>query len=268
MASQKADNTDPKNTTRASDSLNALKVQCSICFDIFRAVDVVFWTRNCGHVFHKRCLMRWLKSSNTCPLCASFCNVHIIHRLRLNFSEVRINRNPEPEVDQPNPHFEWVPMNLSKDTRTKDSHRPPKGAVKCGRWMSGFLTHVARAYFNDNLLPAQYVLRKKRAFAAWDGDTMEFTEGVEVLVLRDCVPKWVASRNGGYPPDALPTGYSHLGEVTYTGRSRFGETRLGTVHPSYGKMFIPYIPYMQMELGVNRYEVLVVTPPVVLALQK
>lgn len=45
--------------------------ECSICLNSFHTNDVVVSgsTTCCGHVFHKKCLHRWLKVQSTCPCC-------------------------------------------------------------------------------------------------------------------------------------------------------------------------------------------------------
>ncbi|KAK3027163.1 hypothetical protein RJ639_041264 [Escallonia herrerae] len=43
---------------------------CSICHEDFVPRDMVN-RLPCSHIFHTRCILRWLKRSNTCPLCRS-----------------------------------------------------------------------------------------------------------------------------------------------------------------------------------------------------
>ncbi|XP_062080734.1 RING-H2 finger protein ATL18 [Humulus lupulus] len=45
---------------------------CSICLVEFEKEDVVSQLSKCGHVFHIKCIERWLDSNHfTCPLCRS-----------------------------------------------------------------------------------------------------------------------------------------------------------------------------------------------------
>ena len=40
---------------------------CSICLDSTIETE---WTRtNCGHQFHKSCLLKWIETNRTCPNC-------------------------------------------------------------------------------------------------------------------------------------------------------------------------------------------------------
>ncbi|CAK8579665.1 unnamed protein product [Lathyrus sativus] len=44
---------------------------CSICMDEFDDVDETskICRMPCSHVFHEQCIVKWLQTSNTCPLC-------------------------------------------------------------------------------------------------------------------------------------------------------------------------------------------------------
>ncbi|KAK2983409.1 hypothetical protein RJ640_002404 [Escallonia rubra] len=50
--------------------LKASGDECSICHEDFVPRDMVN-RLPCSHIFHTRCILRWLKRSNTCPLCRS-----------------------------------------------------------------------------------------------------------------------------------------------------------------------------------------------------
>ena len=41
---------------------------CAICLQKFKGTDIIK-EFCCKHIFHKKCLLKWLKSSNICPLC-------------------------------------------------------------------------------------------------------------------------------------------------------------------------------------------------------
>ena len=42
--------------------------ECSICLEKFSFEKVVV-TMPCSHSYHKDCIVRWLETSHTCPLC-------------------------------------------------------------------------------------------------------------------------------------------------------------------------------------------------------
>nr|QBK86379.1 MAG: putative RING finger E3 ubiquitin ligase [Marseillevirus LCMAC102] len=61
--------------------------ECSICLDSFNYPRMILiriakdfcpipilndesvYQLNCGHTFHKKCIIKWLREHNTCPLC-------------------------------------------------------------------------------------------------------------------------------------------------------------------------------------------------------
>ncbi|KAH8233127.1 hypothetical protein KR026_004570 [Drosophila bipectinata] len=230
-----------------------LNILCAICNVYFRASDVIFSTAACGHVFHKNCLTRCLRTSSSCPQCRSHCYRTRIHRIYLNYAE-RTDFDDEQLPDAP---FEWVPMDLEPGAPT-DAHLPPKGAIQCGTDDDGEPTYVARVYIENELLPASYVPQKKAVIASWSCQSRRLTDEVEVLVLKDCDYKWVAGEGGSFPEDALKSGYGDTQEVTYTGRGLYeGIQRLGKVHPSHKVL---YMAHNHLEVNTRTYEVLVVTP--------
>ena len=42
--------------------------KCAICLQKYKGVDIIK-EFPCKHIFHKTCILRWIKSSNKCPLC-------------------------------------------------------------------------------------------------------------------------------------------------------------------------------------------------------
>ncbi|KAH8249999.1 hypothetical protein KR026_003573, partial [Drosophila bipectinata] len=152
--------------------------------------------------------------------------------------------------------YKWVPMQLGPNAAPYASQLP-HGAVQCGTDDEGHEAYVARVIKGHELLPASYVPTKQAALATTCHVAYWLTEDVEVLVLENCYHKWVAGQIGSYPLDALETGYSDTGEVTYTGRAFFkGILRIGKVHPSFNTMFVAH---SQQERSVCVYQVLVIT---------
>ena len=43
--------------------------ECAICLNEFIGVDIIKAFYKCEHIFHKTCLLDWLKKSDSCPLC-------------------------------------------------------------------------------------------------------------------------------------------------------------------------------------------------------
>ena len=42
--------------------------KCAICLQKYKGVDIIK-EFPCKHIFHKNCILKWIKSSNNCPLC-------------------------------------------------------------------------------------------------------------------------------------------------------------------------------------------------------
>ncbi|KAH8331034.1 hypothetical protein KR067_010582, partial [Drosophila pandora] len=153
--------------------------------------------------------------------------------------------------------YKWVPMNLGPNAPNNVAGRLPHGVIQCGTDDEGHEAYVARVSLGRELLPASYVPTKQAALASTSRVAYWLTEDIEVLVCENCHHRWVAGQLGKYPPDALETGYSDTGEVTYTGRAIFkGSLRIGRVHPSFVTMFIGH---NHEERIVSHYEVLVIT---------
>ncbi|XP_041377219.1 E3 ubiquitin-protein ligase TRAIP-like [Gigantopelta aegis] len=52
-----------------------MRAQCCICADQFENDDNInIAAVPCGHTFHEVCVMRWLRTSNSCPQCRTFIN--------------------------------------------------------------------------------------------------------------------------------------------------------------------------------------------------
>ena len=43
---------------------------CAICLDDITNNDY-YQMEKCGHIFHKKCILKWFSKSNTCPCCRS-----------------------------------------------------------------------------------------------------------------------------------------------------------------------------------------------------
>lgn len=51
------------------DNINEFKeITCNICLDTFKVGNIIR-ILECKHEFHEDCIIRWLKSRNTCPVC-------------------------------------------------------------------------------------------------------------------------------------------------------------------------------------------------------
>ena len=48
---------------------NREEKECAICLGDFQGVDILKAFYKCDHIFHKKCLLDWLKKHNDCPYC-------------------------------------------------------------------------------------------------------------------------------------------------------------------------------------------------------
>ena len=48
---------------------NREEKECAICLEDFQGIDILKAFYKCDHIFHKKCLLDWLKKHNDCPYC-------------------------------------------------------------------------------------------------------------------------------------------------------------------------------------------------------
>jgi len=48
---------------------NREEKECAICLGEFQGIDILKAFYKCDHIFHKKCLLDWLKKHNDCPYC-------------------------------------------------------------------------------------------------------------------------------------------------------------------------------------------------------
>lgn len=55
----------------ASSTRTLSKPECSICLDIYKTGETICWakTDECDHIFHRECIVEWMKDHDDCPLC-------------------------------------------------------------------------------------------------------------------------------------------------------------------------------------------------------
>ncbi|KAF7635733.1 RING-type domain-containing protein, partial [Meloidogyne graminicola] len=49
---------------------------CSICLDEFKLNERAQQLIQCNHIFHKKCIQKWLKKNSTCPLCRKIVKIN------------------------------------------------------------------------------------------------------------------------------------------------------------------------------------------------
>lgn len=61
---------------------------CSICLEDFKEGDIAC-ILSCYHIFHKDCLIPWLKKNNNCPNCRLIENVNINNLVKKNILRIK-----------------------------------------------------------------------------------------------------------------------------------------------------------------------------------
>lgn len=53
------------------DSLHYASDCCAICVSLYEDKDIVVWSDQCQHIFHRDCLVQWLMKDgkSSCPCC-------------------------------------------------------------------------------------------------------------------------------------------------------------------------------------------------------
>ena len=71
-----------------------MNISCSTCLEIFTSKCNIS-TIPCGHVFHNKCIEKWLTENNNCSQCRS--NVTFDQIIKLYFTESETNQITEME---------------------------------------------------------------------------------------------------------------------------------------------------------------------------
>ncbi|KAI8117163.1 hypothetical protein FF38_07814 [Lucilia cuprina] len=232
--------------------MSTLNILCAICSEYFKQNDTIYSTR-CGHVFHKRCLFRWLRRSLTCPQCRKNCLKHNCHQLYINFVETVPNENGT-EIEFPK-CYDWLYIEPDMDMTDIESF-----ALKFGQDEEGNVIYAARGRFNGDLIPGYYVPQKKSVIVPWGFKSHTTTDDIELLDISNdnAEYKWVAATNGDIPENAFATGHTIMGDVLYTARAKHENMILyGKLHQRYNSA---YVPFKDLEICTSTYEILVRKP--------
>ena len=72
--------------------------KCSICLLKYRGSDIIK-EFPCNHIYHKDCILKWLKKSNICPLC-KFDITEDVNNIELNKNNNSNNESNEEEEEE------------------------------------------------------------------------------------------------------------------------------------------------------------------------
>ncbi len=68
--------------------------KCAICLQKYKGVDIIK-EFPCKHIFHKHCILKWIKTSNKCPLCKYDFNNDV------NKVDLKTYNEDDDDVDEP-----------------------------------------------------------------------------------------------------------------------------------------------------------------------
>ncbi len=72
---------------------------CPVCYDSMRKNNSI--KLECGHVFHKKCMRKWLSSSKrTCPLCRDNITSDVFEKLELSSPPLRNTSSTEESISE------------------------------------------------------------------------------------------------------------------------------------------------------------------------
>ncbi|XP_059058483.1 uncharacterized protein LOC131851940 [Achroia grisella] len=140
-------------------------------------------------------------------------------------------------------------------------HTNPTGAVALvdKAVVAGYEGHdgsplwVIRARYEGDLIPGKLAIKHRVAYVAWGGRENS-VQNIEVLCARPERVRWVESRDGAVPPNAITAGNTSSGEPLFVGRAKQqGSLTPGKVHPSHKVL---YISFAGNEVPHRVYEVL------------
>lgn len=70
-----------------------MDIACSICLDSFTLTSNIY-TTPCGHVFHYKCIQRWLQEGNQgCSQCRWTCKISQVTKLHFSENESAVEKN-------------------------------------------------------------------------------------------------------------------------------------------------------------------------------
>ncbi|XP_075976515.1 uncharacterized protein LOC142976828 [Anticarsia gemmatalis] len=146
------------------------------------------------------------------------------------------------------PALEWIPT-----TPYNASSLTDRAVVAGYEGHDGSPLWVIRARFEGDLIPGKLAAKHCAAYVAWGGNE-NAVQNIEVCCARPEKVRWLESRDGVIPPNAIVGGNTKEGEPLYIGRAKHqGSLTPGKVHPSHKTM---YMSFAGKEIPHRVYEVL------------
>lgn len=65
-------------------------IKCTICLECMYINDTqyIFMT-DCDHYFHTKCIVKWLKDNNTCPICRNIVVINLENNKDNNINKIK-----------------------------------------------------------------------------------------------------------------------------------------------------------------------------------
>ncbi|CAK1579469.1 unnamed protein product [Parnassius mnemosyne] len=155
---------------------------------------------------------------------------------------------PSAPTQNYGPSIEWIP------TTPRDAPTLSDKAVIAGyEAYDGSPLWVIRARYEGDLIPGKLAIKHHAAYVPWGGNE-NAVQNIEVCCARPERIRWVETRDGSIPPNAIVGGSTSSGEPLYIGRAKEqGSLTPGKVHPSHKSM---YISFAGKEVAHKVYEIL------------
>ena len=65
--------------------------KCAICLQKYKGIDIIK-EFPCKHIFHKNCILKWIRNSNMCPLCK--------YDITEDVNKIELNSNNDEDDDE------------------------------------------------------------------------------------------------------------------------------------------------------------------------
>ncbi|CAH2040647.1 unnamed protein product, partial [Iphiclides podalirius] len=143
---------------------------------------------------------------------------------------------------------EWIP------TTPRDAPTLSDKAIIAGyEGYDGSPLWIIRARYEGDLIPGKLAIKHHAAYVPWGGKENP-VQNIEVCCARPEKVRWMESRDGVIPPNAIAGGNTSSGEPLYIGRAKEqGSLTPGKVHPSHKAL---YMPFAGNEIAHKVYEIL------------
>lgn len=170
----------------------------------------------CGHIYHGSCFEQ-IKIDKFCPNCQVVFNPRHCCKIKLNIANEDDSDNGDYGREQ---FFRWMFYDVRTNVTVAEFQ---EFACSMGTDETGLTVYVARAFHNNDILPAYFVPENKRVLTIYENKVSIFTEDIEILDIHNdkdqAAYEWIACEDGAVPDNAVVTGDTSTGDKLYTVRA-------------------------------------------------